>query len=359
MSDLNNNPRVRIAASHALQPVLVLALMLTLTASPGCQNVESRLNTYRATKHIDRGQEFLEKDDLEAARIAFEQAVRLDSQMAEAHSALGDIYRRMGEISKAITAYGNAVSANPYSFSDTFSLAQLYHYSKRLRDAVEVYLAAVDLRPDDYNAQLSLGVCYQQLSEPTMAVERFNKAIDVDPDRAHAYVNLGVALESQGKHYEAISAYKASLERDNHQPLVLVNLANTFMKQGRLKIARATLEQGIMMDPTLAAAHEAKGYCLFRMKLYDEAATAYQDALSLDNRLAKAHAGLGAINMLEFAQDDTKLAMRDSALEHWHRSLEIDPNQTRIRNLLQKYAPSNNSADPYKALLGNDPDENR
>jgi len=29
---------------------------------------------------------------------------------------------------------------------------------------------------------------------------------------------------------------------------------------------------------------------------------------------------------------------RDRAIEHWHQSLEIDPDQPRIRRLLEKYA---------------------
>ena len=321
-----------------------------MIGAAGCTTFQEKVRTYQAVLRVEQGQRFLVEDDLESALAEFERAVKLDPRMAEAHSNIGEIYRRMGEVGKAIEAFKNAVYSNPYSFKDTFNLAQLYHLTRRLKDAVEVYLAAIDLAPEHYDSQLSLGVCYQQMGEGKLAVERFNKAVAIDPDRPHAYSNLGVVLDGQQKHYEAIAAYQASLERDNHQPPVLVNMANTYMNQGRLKIARATLEQAVHMDPSFAPSQEALGYCLFRLKDYDEATVAYIDALSLDSHLAKAHVGLGSIDMINYLSDKSRGALRDSAVEHWHRSLELNPDQPLVRDLLDKYRMP--AEDPYRAFLG-------
>lgn len=330
----------------ALGPLAACAALVAC----GCAPIEQRIRTYHAERSIRRGEQLLAAEDLDSALAAFEQAVRLDSGAAVAHSQMGAIYRKLGKLDKAIECFSNAIGANPRAFEDMINLAQLYIITHRLKDAVEVYLAALDINPQDYDAQLSLGVCYQRMDEVDLAIERFNKAITVDPDQAFAYVNLGVALDEKGKYYEAIAAYQAALERDNEQPLVLVNLANTYMNQGRLKIARATLQQAIAMRPELAAAHEALGYCLFRMQQWDDAAQAYTDAISYDPHRAKAHVGLGSIDMLQFLRDRSHGQLRDRALEHWHRALEIDPNQPLVRNLIAKYTPDVDN--PYDALLG-------
>jgi tetratricopeptide (TPR) repeat protein len=166
-------------------------------------------------------------------------------------------------------------------------------------------------------------------------------------------VNLGVALDAQGKYYEAIRAYRAALERDSSQPLVLVNLARTYMNQDRLKMARHALEQAIRMDPQLAAGHEALGYCLFRDRDFDGAEAAYRTALEYDQRLPRAHAGLGSIHMLKYLDDRTQTDQQEQALEHWHRSLELDPDQPRIRHLIAKYTVKPD--DPEQALLDEQP----
>jgi tetratricopeptide (TPR) repeat protein len=103
------------------------------------------------------------------------------------------------------------------------------------------------------------------------------------------------------------------------------------------------------MDPQLAAAHEALGYCFFRMKEYDESEMNYKHALACDWRLPRSHAGLGSIQMLRYLEDKTRTDLRDKALEHWHRSLELNPDQPRIRKLIAQYKPM--QSDPEEALL--------
>lgn len=331
--------------------VAFVAAGLVLAAGAGC----SVIRQHQATLHAERGDAALAEDDLEAALIDFEAAARFDPQMAVAHSKLGVIYQRMGEYERAIDAFASAVRCSPFSYPDTMSLARLYHFTKRLRDAVEAYLHAADLAPNDFDAQLNLGVCYQEMGEPQRAVERFQRAIEIDPDGPHAYVNLGVAFDTQGKHYEAIAAYKDALERDNHQPLVLVNLAKTYMEQDRLKLARMTLEMAVKLDDRLAPAHEALGYCLFRMQEYEEAEQSYRNALLYDPKLPRTYAGLGSLYALRYLEDKQQPDLLDRAMECWHRSLELDPNQPRIHSLVAKYKPR--GADPQTILLSDQPPE--
>jgi lipoprotein NlpI len=121
------------------------------------------------------------------------------------------------------------------------------------------------------------------------------------------------------------------------------------MNLDRNKLARQTLTQAIAMDPRLPAAQEALGYCLFKMREFAAAETAYEGVLALDPKSARAHAGLGSINMIHYIEDKTQLDRRDRALEHWHRSLEISPNQPRIQSLIMQYSVPTN--DPERELL--------
>lgn len=318
---------------------------LLLAGLSGCQTVQN----YHAGVRVRRGDELLRQEYLDSALVEFEAAAKLSPQLADPHSRMGGIYRRMGDYEKAISCFVEAIRRDPFSFEDTLNLAQLYHFTERLKEAVQAYLHAVELRPEDVDSNLSLGVCYQQLGDVDQALERFEKAIALDPDRPHAYINLGVALDTKGRYYEAIRAYKLALERDHRQPLVLVNLAHTYLNQDRLKIARGTLLKAINIDPELAPAHEALGYCLFRMRDFDGAEEAYQHALVYNPKLSRACAGLGSINMLRYLDDNARIDRRQRALEYWHRALEIEPDQPRIRKLIARYRVT--TEDPETALL--------
>lgn len=329
-----------------LRRVALVALLGILSGGSGCVLVHE----HQARVHVSRGETHLEAQDLSAALKEFQAAAQIAPQMAVAHSRIGVVYRQMGEYEHAAESFIEAIRHNPFSFDDAFELAQVYHFMHRIRDAVQAYLHAAQLRDDDFDVQLNLGVCYQEAGELQQAVERFNQAIAIDPDRSHGYVNLGVALDAQEKYYEAIRAYKESLERDSTQPVVLVNLARTYLNQGRLKMARNALRQATRMDPELAVAHEALGYCLFRMREFTAAKASYQQALAYDSRLARAHVGLGSISMLQYLEGDTQVNIRERALNHWHRSLELNPDQPRIRKLIARYTP--NRTDPAEIFLG-------
>ena len=85
------------------------------------------------------------------------------------------------------------------------------------------------------------------------------------------------------------------------------------------------------------------------MRAYEEAQRAYQDALAYDPRLPRSYAGMGSIYMLRYLENKTQVALREQAIEYWHRSLEADPNQPRIRKLISRYQPK--LTDPAQALI--------
>lgn len=342
-SDLTSSPIRREAAPRL---AFVLAMCVTLPAmTGGCATPGPRL----AEQHIERGDVLLEQQNLESALKEFQAAAELAPQMAVAHSRMGVVYQRLGEFARAAECFVEAIRINPFSFKETFKLAQVYYFMHRMHEAIQAYLHAVELEPLDFDARLNLGVCYQELGEFEQAAEHFNRSIEIDSAKPHGFVNLGVALDAQGKYYEAIRAYKEALERDGHQPLVLVNIARTYMNQDRLKLARYALEQAIQSEPQLAAAHEALGYCLFRIGNYHEAERSYRRALAYEWRLPRAHVGIGSINMLDFLADNSLTKRRDRALEHWHRALELSPDQPRIRKLIARYQP--NAGNPEQILL--------
>jgi len=53
--------------------------------------------------------------------------------------------------------------------------------------------------------------------------------------------------------------------------------------------------------------------------------------------------------MLQYLEDATRTDLRGAALEHWHRSLELDPDQPRIHKLIARYKPKR--SDPEAVLL--------
>lgn len=299
---------------------------------------------------VAQGKQHLEAEEIDEALFELQNAVELNPRLKEAHAGLGAIWERKGDFEAAARRFAEAVRLDPSNFDYNFSLARMYQRLLRFPDAVRAYLQACELQPVNLQARLNLASCYHQAGELNEAIAHYQRAIELAPDEAAAYANLGAAYDTQQKYYEAIHAYNESLERDPQQPLVLINLATTLIKQNRLANAHKSLERAIEIAPELALAHERMGYCCFLERSLDEARRHYEKAVALDPKMPEAHAGLGITKMSQYLQSPTEVSLRQEAVDCWHKSLELNPDQPKIRNLVSKYAPAG-SADSNTVLL--------
>lgn len=104
------------------------------------------------------------------ARAAYERALELDPELAEAHVNLGRLLHLAGERGRAEPQYREAVR----------------------------------LAPDDPTPHFDLGVLLEESGRREEAVHAYRQAILRDPDFADAHCNLGLLLESLGRRQEAV-----------------------------------------------------------------------------------------------------------------------------------------------------------
>jgi len=112
----------------------------------------------------------LEGTSPDRAREAYEHALELDRDMADAHVNLGRLLHRAGEFGRAEPHYREAAS----------------------------------LAPDDPTPHFNLGVLLDEVGRRDEAVLAYRQAIRRDPEFADAHCNLGLLLEALGRRQEAV-----------------------------------------------------------------------------------------------------------------------------------------------------------
>jgi tetratricopeptide (TPR) repeat protein len=141
----------------------------------------------RARVYVDQGRE-LYRDDLdEKALEAFQQAIQIDPDLAEAHFRLGLTFDALGQEQEAEEAYRKAIEK----------------YKKHLRENSE-----------DAEAHYNLGQTYAGLSLYNEAVNEYRQATRLKSDDADIYYDLGEALTKLARYDEAAAAFSKSLEID-------------------------------------------------------------------------------------------------------------------------------------------------
>ena len=320
---------------NKLTYALYAPLFVMLLLSTSC--IRPWFTHRRAIEHYVTAMSLQSVDFNDDAVLELQEAVKLDSDFALAHSMIGDIYRKQGKFSQAAGAYEQACELDPWAFSDHFHLGEVYQLLKRFQDAVKVFKRACLLRPNHAQANYGLGVCYYKLNDFENAAKYCGKAAELEPDNAEIFASLGKIHGKNGDDYKAINFYKQALEINANQPNVMVSLGMVYVRMKRFGPGRLILEKAVALAPDSANTHIALGYCLLREKTPSEALAQYKQALVLEDSNREALNGIGVAGMILYFNQQQDKNLAQSALESWHRSLELEPDQPKIKRLVEKY----------------------
>lgn len=168
------------ARIEPLRPRPTLVEVPPRASEPESETLEG---SFSAEQWFDLGCE-LERSSPAEARHAYEQAVALDPDFADAHVNLG----------------------------------RVHHLARELGRAEVEYREAVRLAPGDPTAHFNLGVLLEDRGMREEAVFAYRQAIARDSGHADAHYNLGLLLDSLGRTQEAVQHLMAARKLYRTQP---------------------------------------------------------------------------------------------------------------------------------------------
>jgi len=280
--------------------------------------------------------------------------VKAEPRFSPAHSLLGEIYRDAGQYEKSAASYEEATKINRWSFGDFFNLGRVYQIMERFADAVEAYVVACRLKPKHFEAHFNTAKCYYELEAYEEALEYGRAAEEIDPNVGALEKFLGDVYETTSDYEQAIVSYRKALEFSGgagSDPNIMMPLALAYVRSKRYEPAVEVLEQVVEGEPGNGLAYYYLGYAYLKLKdnysepaeqllQVDKAIESYRTATEINDSDWMAHKGLGVTYMIKFlATKDEELKVK--AIEHWKRSLQIQPDQSnsqKLRRLIDVYS---------------------
>jgi len=151
---------------------------------------------------IEQGKEFYKNDQDEQAVAAFQEAIRLNPDLAEAHLRLGMAYAALERkpeadesYKKAVELFKKRVQADPKDAESFFYLGEAHSFLHQDEEAARTYRQTTRLKPDDEEAFYQLGKAETKLAHYPEAVAAFQKALELDPNDSRASDELENAQE--------------------------------------------------------------------------------------------------------------------------------------------------------------------
>ena len=172
--------------------------------SAGTAEVSNGLNGDRtqAKALLDKGKQLYRDDQDTEAVEAFQQAVKLDPELAEAHFRLALGYEALdkredaeSEYKKAAETYKKHLDSNPDDAEAHYNLGQTYANLGNYSEAIREYRQANKLKTDDPDIYYDLGVAHTKLAQYDQAAAAFSKSLEIDPDYYRAQDALNEAKE--------------------------------------------------------------------------------------------------------------------------------------------------------------------
>ena len=169
------------------------------TTSAGSNAEADRL---QARSLVEQGKQFYLNDQDEKAADAFQQAIKLDPELAEAHFRLGLTYEALAKAQEAEDSYKKAVEkykkyleGHKDDAEAHYNLGQTYAGLHLYSEAVREYRVATHLKSDDADIYYDLGTALTKLAQYDEAVAAFSKSLEIDPENYRAQDALEEARE--------------------------------------------------------------------------------------------------------------------------------------------------------------------
>ncbi|NJC95022.1 MAG: tetratricopeptide repeat protein [Anaerolineae bacterium] len=195
-------------------------------------------------------------EEWELARAAFEEAVKLDENNAEAWAWLGEAEQHTAG-DEAFLHLEKALDLNPESATVRGLRGLYFQRVGNNRAALDEFQAAARSEPENPAWMVSIGESYSKLGDLILALEAYQYAVTLAPEQAEYYRLLAgyCAQNNINIRDVGVPAAQKAVQLAPEDPLALDVLGWLLLLDGRHFEAERILLQAVALDPQLASAH--------------------------------------------------------------------------------------------------------
>jgi tetratricopeptide (TPR) repeat protein len=235
----------------------------------------------------------------EAAHL-FEKAQQ-ESSSCEASFGLGVSRYRLQQVDAALIAFQSAVRCDPKMLLAYLAMGEAYAIRNNDQAALSAYLEALKLEPRNAAALRGAASVYLRNKVAQKAVDTLELLVQVDAQDAQAHVDLGAEYLSTGDQDRAGQQFQEALRLKPGSRTALLGLANLYLRKGDDEQAITTLRKIVKLVPNAPEPRFLLGSAYNRRGRFQDALTELQAALRFGEsndsevyyHLARAYGGLG------------------------------------------------------------------
>ena len=258
------------------------------------------------------------KNDYRGAIADYNQALKINPNLAQAYYNRGVVRDVLGDKQSAIADYNQALKINPNFDRAYYNRGVVRHILGDKQSAIADYNQALKINPNLAQAYHNRGVVRRQLGDKQAAIADYNQAIKINPNYADAYNSRGVVRSYLGDIQGAINDYNQALKINPNNALAYLNRGSDRSYLGDKQGAINDYTQAIKINPNFAEAYNNRGIARHVLGDKQGAITDYTQAIKINPNNASAYYNRGIVR--------SELGDKESAIADYNQALKINPN---------------------------------
>lgn len=176
--------------------------------------------------------------------------------------------------------YSDSLNVNTKRYAVAFNnKGNTYVQIEKYEDAIKAYTEAIKINPEYSIAYNNRGQAYFNLKNYIKALDDFNESIKSNPANYNAWTNRGTVFFIQKKYVKAKEAFEKALDLNPSYPLANIYLARLLLNLGNYKEANEKIDKTLDQNVRNTDFWQLKGQILLECKKYEEAMTAFENAI--------------------------------------------------------------------------------
>lgn len=212
----------------------------------GCSDQDNQ----EAAEFFERGIYHFKKNELDDAHRFFTEAIKKQSDLADAYNNIGLIDEIRGKDEKAIEAFEKAISIDPEFQQAVFNRGRVLSHLDKNEAALSAFESVSKVYADSSEFYVARGFVYMNMSNPASAIIDFEKATSLSPANSQAFTNLGYSYIEERKYKLAEKNLLRALAINPEEAAAHNNLAFLYGLIGNTKAALSHSETAIKLEPT-------------------------------------------------------------------------------------------------------------
>lgn len=275
---------------------MILAAMILLVLLPGSAQAAEQADASRT--HFNRGVELQQKGELEGARQAYEEALKLSPRRVDALANLGLVYLNLGRNDEAIEVLSRALDLKPELTSVRLFLGLARFRADQYEAAHQELVRVLESQPGHPQALHLLGLCRLKLDLIEEGILALEAALQVNANNMEAAYTLATAYVGFGEIDKAESLLEGPLRGRTGAEVHLVR-GSILNARKKAQAALDELTRARRLNEKLPTLQTQIGYAYLLLVEYEKAAGEFQAALRQNPNDYHANAYLGWLRIQE------------------------------------------------------------